>query len=240
MIESNQGFVGDTIKKCNPISHNLAIYTALLFLWHAFPDATVEATSTYQTGANCTGCGDYWPWSPSCRWGSPTVIKSGSYRESRGNVGSSACHPAETSLPFVSTVEMASSVERTYSLESGEWTWFGLTASVSNSTSTTVSISVPNSCNTSGCCLTPMKAFMRWSYSQCALKRQIAKSYLTIPGTSQYSYFDFEDCVACNSNTRKLGVLHSFPSPDLRFAWEVVTLPYAPPLQSLSNYCAAP
>ena len=32
--------------------------------------------STGFTGDDCTGCGYYWPWSPTCRWGSPFEVQS--------------------------------------------------------------------------------------------------------------------------------------------------------------------
>ncbi len=199
--------------------------------------AFAEVGLTGDTGADCTNCG-IWPWSSTCRWAETgTPIQYGLYREGRGDKGATPCHPVETSLPFCSTVTMESSEEYSFVLQSGEWSWFGFTFLAGYSQNLTTSVSVNNCCTTSGCCLVPMKGFMRWSYRQVVIKQRIAKAWSTYGSTSQYYYFNFDDCVACNSNTRKLGVLLSWPSPDLKFATDVFPQPYDAALKTMATYC---
>lgn len=192
---------------------------------------------TGYTGADCSGCGYYWPWSPSCRDGSPTTIRTGFYREYNGTRGSASCHQNDNPLPHCEPVTFLMGDTYTYSLESGEWSWFGLTWGAGWETTVQHSISPSNCCNTTGCCLVPMKAYVRWEYEQVVVKQQIAKTYWVYPGTSQHIPSGWEDCVACNANTRKFGVLKKFPTPELLPAAQAVVLPYDAPLMTLAEYC---
>jgi hypothetical protein len=126
----------------------------------------------------------------------------------------------------------------TYGLDgSAEWEWFGLTASVEDSMTSSHSVSADNCCYTSACCLTPMKAYVRWEYDQRLRKQQISTFYYVWPGTSINIYTDFEDCQACNEDTRQLGDLHKFPTPELLPGGQNVPLPHDREIMTIAELC---
>jgi hypothetical protein len=220
------GKARNMINRCN-WTLLLAIITG-----HCTNAYAVTYHSTGDTGADCTNCGP-WPWSSACRWGDPESHQIGFYREYEGTRGSASCHHDVNPLPHSEQVTFTMGDEQTFTLQAqGEWDWFGLTASASTSITSSHSVTATNLCNQSGCCLQPLKAFVRWEYHRKQRKLQIAKVWFAYGGTSVTHYSAYEDCVSCDPSTRIYGTLHQFPTPELLPAQQAVNLPYEPLLNN--------
>lgn len=195
---------------------------------------------TGYTGADCTDCGFWLPWAAECQWGDAEIVRRGFYREFAGDKGSASCHGGgEAVLPHSESIAFAMGERKTYILKSGSWTWFGLDFTYSYMTTESTTVTRNNSCAAPGCCLVPLKGFVRWNYEQCVRKLEIATVWYFCPGTAARCYDEYDPCVACNDSTRQIGVLCKYPSPELlspEFARHKV-MPYEKRLLTLPEIC---
>lgn len=214
--------------------------------------ADAEAWDEFLTGFDendCSSCGSYspitWPWSPTCRWSPPRTVRTGYYRERAGDAGSRSCHPESGPLPWSEAVSWEMGERVTYQLKQGAWEEFGFDFTASWTKTSSRSVTVPNSCSTRGCCLTPLKAFIRYSYIQKVRDREIATRWTFAEGSAPIDggpnrvFFGFRACRTCNEQTRKFSVLCEHPWPELLPAEQGTTIPfpYDQPLLTAATLC---
>jgi len=187
--------------------------------------------ATGYTGADCTACGNMWPWSPTCRWSPARLVQEGYYREYEGQKGSADCDTPESSLPFSEDVDFGMGERLMYQLKVGSWDELGLEATVSKTMTKTTSIKRSNSCGTPGCCLEPLRGFCRYEYLQWVRDREIARVWYFWPGTSTPAYSGWDKCVACSDQTKRFTLFCQFPTAELLSAYTVskISIPYQPP-----------
>ncbi len=209
-------------------------------------EAQAQNYKTGYSGADCTACGDMWPWSPACRWSSPRRLQAGWYRVGLGDKGSIKCQGFEEEKPTEEVVlEMGS--QYSYQLKQGNWFDFGLDFTFGFTTTRNVKITQPNKCGEGERCLTPLKAFCRYSYQQQVSDRQIASQTIVVhvPGPNGDPvackvYVGWQDCSGCSPQTKRFSVLCKDPSPEMISAAQAyyTPLPYHPPLETIDTYCA--
>jgi hypothetical protein len=202
-------------------------------------EARAQYYKTGYTGADCTACGDMWPWSPACRWAPARLVQTGYYREGVGDKGSASCHPLESALPWSEDVSLEMGSRLMYQLKTGGWDDFGLDFTVSYTKTSSTSVTVKNSCLTAGCCLKPLKAFCRYSYFQCVRDREIARVWFFLEGSTVPVHTSWETCAGCSDKTKRFSVLCRFPAPELLPADQVIDtpVPYQPVLFTVDTYC---
>lgn len=210
--------------------------------WAVLIAANVEAGEYYSTGFNgsdCSGCGYYWPWSPTCRWSPARVAQLGYYREWAGDKGSASCHRESAALPWSESVSLEMGERFMYQLKQGAWEDFGFEFTVSYTKTSSASVTVTNSCSKTGCCLKPLKGFWRYSYVQSVRDREIATVWTPADGGSYPVYISFETCDECSDKTKRFSLLCSHPSPELLPAEQAATtvLPYEPALLTVNTLC---
>jgi hypothetical protein len=215
---------------------------AVIAVWIASIAAAAEAQyyKTGYTGADCSACGDVWPWSPACRWGMVYTVQTGWFREAAGDKGSASCHPLESPLPWSEAVSLEMGERLTYQLKQGSWDEFGFELTVAYTKTSSASITGNNSCATAGCCLKPFKAFCRYTYEQRMRDREVARVWYFQEGSSVPVYTSWDRCVACNDRTRRISTLCKFPSPELLPADQAAKtdMPWCPVLFTVATYCS--
>lgn len=209
-------------------------------------EAVAQYNKTGYTGADCSACGDMWPWSPACRWSNPRRLQTGWYRVGLGDAGSTKCQGFEEEKPTEDvTFEMGA--QYSYQLKQGNWLDFGLDFTVGFTRTRNVKITQPNKCGEGERCLTPLKAFCRYSYHQQVSDRQIATEAIIVyaPGPNGVAVAHkvnsgWQNCSGCSPQTKRFSVLCKDPSPEMISAAQAsyTPQPYHPPLETIDTYCA--
>ena len=194
---------------------------------------------TGYTGADCTACGNKWPWSPTCRWSPARVVQIGYYREYEGDKGSATCHTPESSLPYSEDVGFEIGARLLYQLKVGSWDELGLEATVSKTMTINDRVLRSNSCNTPGCCLKPLKGYCRYGYKQYVRDREIASEVCLLAGTLASAVSKWDKCMECSDQTKRFSVLCEKPTAELLSAYDVsiISFPYEKPLLTINTYC---
>jgi hypothetical protein len=196
-------------------------------------------------GNDCSACGSYWPWSPTCRWSPSRVVRVGYYRERAGDKGSASCHYENAPLPWAESVSLEMGERWMYQLKQGSWEDFGIDFTVSYTKTSSASVTVTNSCSEKICCLKPLKGFWRYSYVQRVRDREISTRWnwtepgIPIDGGPARVFFGFSTCNECNEQTKSFSLLCEHPSPELLPAEQasMTKLPYEPSPYTAATLC---